>query len=76
MSSGDAVFVYGLLTFPEVVYAITGQRYRMQPASLVDYKSYGLSQQPGDTPSTSLNPLPWTCATWTATAGCFTARAG
>ena len=58
MSSGDAVFVYGLLTFPEVVYAITGQRYRMQPASLVDYKSYGLSQQPGETPAPALTRSP------------------
>jgi gamma-glutamylcyclotransferase (GGCT)/AIG2-like uncharacterized protein YtfP len=58
MSSGDAVFVYGLLTFPEVVYAITGQRYNMQPASLVDYKSYGLSQQPGETPAPALTRSP------------------
>ena len=58
MSSGDAVFVYGLLTLPEVVYAITGQRYTMQPASLADHKSYGLSQQPGDTPVPALTSCP------------------
>lgn len=58
MSSGDAVFVYGLLTLPEVVYAITGKSYAMQQASLADYKSYGLSQQPGDTPVPALAPCP------------------
>ncbi len=51
---GDAVFVYGLLTLPEVVYAITAKHYDMQPACLVDHKSYGLSQQPGDTPVPAL----------------------
>lgn len=58
MSAGDAVFVYGLLTLPEVVHAITGQRYSMRPASLADYKSYGLSQQPGDTPVPALTDCP------------------
>ncbi|MCA1928293.1 gamma-glutamylcyclotransferase family protein [Rheinheimera sp.] len=56
MSSGDAVFVYGLLTLPDVVYAITGKNYAMQQASLADYKSYGLNQQPGDTPVPALAP--------------------
>lgn len=51
---GDAVFVYGLLMLPEVVFAITGKNYVMQPASLVDYKRYGLSQQPGETPVPAL----------------------
>ncbi len=50
MSSGDAVFVYGLLTLPDVVYAITGKHYVMQQASLADHKSYAVAQQPGDTP--------------------------
>lgn len=54
MTSGDKVFVYGLLTLPEVVYAITGKHYAMQQASLADHKSYGLSQQPGDTPVPAL----------------------
>lgn len=58
MTSGDAVFVYGLLTLPEVVYAITGKYYVMQPASLVDHKSYGVSQQPGETPLPALTLCP------------------
>lgn len=51
---GDVVFVYGLLMLPEVVYAITGKSYAMQQATLTDYKRYGLSQQPGDTPVPAL----------------------
>ncbi|MGY5799179.1 gamma-glutamylcyclotransferase family protein [Rheinheimera faecalis] len=58
MSSGDAVFVYGLLTLPEVVYAITGKHYAMQQASLADHKSYGVSQQPGETPIPALTHSP------------------
>lgn len=58
MISGDAVFVYGLLTLPEVVYAITGKHYAMQQASLFDHKSYGLSQQPGQTPIPALALCP------------------
>jgi gamma-glutamylcyclotransferase (GGCT)/AIG2-like uncharacterized protein YtfP len=56
MSSAEAVFVYGLLTFPDIVKAITGKTYPMQPASLADYKSYGVSQQPGETPVPALAP--------------------
>ncbi|MBU1619744.1 MAG: gamma-glutamylcyclotransferase [Gammaproteobacteria bacterium] len=55
---GDAVFVYGLLMLPEVVFAITGKDYVMQDASLLDYKRYGLSQQPGDTPVPALAQCP------------------
>jgi hypothetical protein len=55
---GDAVFVYGLLTLPEVAYAITGKQFAMQQASLADHKSYGLSQQPGDTPIPALTVSP------------------
>lgn len=58
MNSGDAVFVYGLLTLPDVVYAITGKSYAKQSASLTDYKSYGVSQQPGDTPVPALTSCP------------------
>ncbi len=54
MSAGDAVFVYGLLTFPEVVYAITGKHYVMQQATLTDYKSYAVIVQPGNTPFPAL----------------------
>ena len=46
------------LTLPEVVYAITGKHYAMQQASLADHKSYGLSQQPGDTPVPALTYSP------------------
>ncbi len=58
MTSGDAVFVYGLLTLPDVVYAITGKSYAKQPASLTDYKSYGVSQQSGETPVPALTSSP------------------
>jgi hypothetical protein len=57
-SAGETVFVYGLLMLPEVVLAITGKKYQMQPASLADYKRYGLSQQPADTPVPALSSCP------------------
>lgn len=53
-SDGDAVFVYGLLMLPEVVFAITGKHYSTQQACLEDHKRYGLSKQPGDTPVPAL----------------------
>lgn len=55
---GDAVFVYGLLMLPEVVFAITGKNYVMQDASLLDYKRYGLSQQHANTPVPALAHCP------------------
>lgn len=57
-SDSEAVFVYGLLTLPQVVYAITGKHYVMRPACLADYKSYGLSQQPDNTPVPALTFSP------------------
>lgn len=58
MSSGDAVFVYGLLTLPEVVYALTHRHYATQSATLPDYKSYGVSQPFGETPAPALTSCP------------------
>ncbi|WP_127025122.1 gamma-glutamylcyclotransferase family protein [Rheinheimera mangrovi] len=55
---GDAVFVYGLLMLPEVVYAITGKHYVMQQASLSDHKRYGLQQNSADTPIPALAHCP------------------
>lgn len=44
------IFVYGLLTFPEIVSAITGQNFTMVPAVLPGYRRFGLSKSPLDTP--------------------------
>jgi gamma-glutamylcyclotransferase (GGCT)/AIG2-like uncharacterized protein YtfP len=44
------IFVYGLLTFPEIVTAVTGQKFVMVPAVLPGYRRFGLSQSPLDTP--------------------------
>ncbi len=50
MADTAHIFVYGLLTFPEVVTAITGQQFQMIAAELPDHRRYGLSQNPGQTP--------------------------
>lgn len=50
MADHAHIFVYGLLTFPEVVTAITGQQIQMIPAELADHRRYGLSKNPGSTP--------------------------
>lgn len=55
-SAAEPVFVYGLLMLPEVVLAITGKKYQMQPATLANYKRYGLSQQVTETPVPALSP--------------------
>ena len=44
------IFVYGLLTFPEIVNAITGHHFKMVPAVLPGYRRFGLSKSPLDTP--------------------------
>jgi hypothetical protein len=44
------IFVYGLLTFPEIVSAITGKSIQMLPAVLPGYRRFGLSKSPLDTP--------------------------
>ncbi|OBP15556.1 hypothetical protein A5320_09505 [Rheinheimera sp. SA_1] len=43
------IFVYGLLTFPEIVTAITGHHFDMIPAVLPGYRRFGLSQSPLET---------------------------
>jgi len=50
MSNPVNVFVYGLLMFPEIVRAITGQQYRTLPAVLPHHQRRGLSQSPGIAP--------------------------
>ncbi len=50
MADTAHIFVYGLLTFPEIVTAITDQQFQMIPAELQDHRRYGLSQNPGATP--------------------------
>ena len=44
------IFVYGLLTFPEVVSAITGRSFQMEPAVLPGFRRFGLAKSPLDTP--------------------------
>jgi gamma-glutamylcyclotransferase (GGCT)/AIG2-like uncharacterized protein YtfP len=44
------IFVYGLLTFPEIVTAVTGQSFNMVPAVLPGYRRFGLSKSPLETP--------------------------
>jgi len=44
------IFVYGLLTFPEIVSAITGKNFQMLPAVLPGYRRFGLSKSPLETP--------------------------
>lgn len=46
MSESRHLFVYGLLTFPEIVQAVTGKQYQTQPALLREHRRYGLSQSP------------------------------
>jgi gamma-glutamylcyclotransferase (GGCT)/AIG2-like uncharacterized protein YtfP len=50
MAETAHIFVYGLLTFPDIVTAITGQQFQMIPAELQEHRRYGLSQNPGQTP--------------------------
>ena len=50
MSNPVNVFVYGLLMFPEIVTAITGQQYRALSAVLPHHQRRGLSQSPGTAP--------------------------
>lgn len=50
MSNPVNVFVYGLLMFPEIVTAITGQQYRTLSAVLPHHQRRGLSQSPGSAP--------------------------
>lgn len=46
MSESRHLFVYGLLTFPDIVQAVTGKQYQTQPALLREHRRYGLSQSP------------------------------
>ena len=50
MAQTTHIFVYGLLTFPEIVTAITGQQIQMKPAVLTGFRRYGLSQSPTQAP--------------------------
>ena len=50
MSNPVNVFVYGLLMFPEIVTAITGQQYLALSAVLPHHQRRGLSQSPGTAP--------------------------
>ncbi len=50
MSDAVNVFVYGLLTFPDIVTAITGQTYQTLPAILPHHQRRGLSQSPASAP--------------------------
>lgn len=44
------IFVYGLLTFPDIVTAITGRSFGMVAAVLPGYRRFGLSKSPLETP--------------------------
>ena len=46
MAVSSHIFVYGLLTFPDVVTALTGQQIEMKPAVLPGYRRFGLSKSP------------------------------
>ncbi len=50
MAEPTHLFVYGLLTFPDIVSAITGKTFEAAPAVLPGYRRYGLSKSPIDTP--------------------------
>ena len=58
MQPTEHIFVYGLLMFPEIVEAITGQRYQMLDAVLADHQRRGLSQSPLDAPVPVLTEAP------------------
>lgn len=58
MQTTEHIFVYGLLMFPEIVEAITGQRYQMLDAVLADHQRRGLSQSPLDAPVPVLTEAP------------------
>lgn len=46
MSKSHHLFAYGLLTFPDILQAITGKQYQTQPALLREHRRYGLNQSP------------------------------
>ncbi len=50
MAPTEHIFVYGLLLFPDIVQAITGQRYQTLDAVLADHQRMGLSQSPLEAP--------------------------
>ncbi len=50
MTEPQHIFVYGLLTFPEIVTAITGGQFAMMPAVLPGYRRFGLVRSPLATP--------------------------
>ncbi|MFN6970977.1 MAG: gamma-glutamylcyclotransferase family protein [Rheinheimera sp.] len=50
MAEPTHIFVYGLLTFPDIVTAITGKDIEALPAVLPGYRRYGLSKSPLETP--------------------------
>lgn len=50
MAVSSHIFVYGLLTFPDVVTALTGRQIQAKPAVLVGYRRYGLAKSPLQTP--------------------------
>ena len=50
MAEPTHIFVYGLLTFPDIVTAITGKDFVALPAVLPGYRRYGLSKSPLETP--------------------------
>lgn len=56
MAKTTHIFVYGLLTFPEIVTAITGRHIQMKPAVLTGFRRFGLSQSPTQTPVPVLLP--------------------
>lgn len=50
MAEPTHIFVYGLLTFPEIVTAITGKTFEAVPAALPGYRRYGLAKSPLEMP--------------------------
>ncbi len=58
MQQTEHIFVYGLLLFPEVVAAITGEQYQTLDAVLPDHLRRGLSQSPLSAPVPVLTEAP------------------
>lgn len=58
MQPTEHIFVYGLLMFPDIVEAITGQHYQMLDAVLADHQRFGLSQSPLEAPVPVLTEMP------------------
>ena len=56
MAASTHIFVYGLLTFPEVVTAITGRTIPAKHAVLPGFRRYGLTKSPLATPVPVLLP--------------------